>query len=243
MIPVAAPAEPVNFHDACRLLGQRWLANHPPGGGERLPNYWRQFIPDLCAGFGHRCGYLAMLDLDGTVDHFLSTDQQRHLAYEWANYRYATGWLNSSKQNLDQQVLDLFQVREEWFEIDLASLHLQMTAAVPKRLAGIAAYTLRRLGLDYRRRTMWKREFYYNKYQAGEFPLAYLEQVAPLIATAVRREQLLAHLAVNPSVSRQEMAALCGVTLPRAIELTRVWRLAGHLQAIGRGRHVRYRRA
>jgi hypothetical protein len=129
-----------------------------------------------------------MLDLDGTVDHFLSTDKQRHLAYEWTNYRYATGWLNSSKQTLDAEILDLFLVREEWFEVDLASLHLRVTRAVPKRLAALASYTINRLGLDYGRRTILKREYYYNRYANGEFPLDYLDQIAPLIATAVRRE-------------------------------------------------------
>ena len=57
-----------------------------------------------------------MLDLDGTVDHFLSTDQRRDLAYEWTNYRYATGWLNSSKQTLDQEILDGSKERQDSIE-------------------------------------------------------------------------------------------------------------------------------
>ncbi len=116
MIPVAATLPPVGFDATCRQPGLQWLAAHPPGGEDQLPNDWRKFLPDLCVAFHNRCGYLAMLDLNGTVDHFLSTHNQRHLAYEWSNYRYATGWLNSSKQNVDQRVLDPFQVREEWFE-------------------------------------------------------------------------------------------------------------------------------
>src|SRR3954454_5194437 len=126
---------------------QQWLAAHPLGGSERLPNHWRHFLPELSAGFQHRCGYLAMLDLDGTVDHFLSTDSHRHLAYEWSNYRYATGWLNSSKQNVDRRILDPFEVREEWFEVDLDSLHLKLTGAVPARIRPRAVYTLERLRL------------------------------------------------------------------------------------------------
>ncbi len=108
------PAVPPTFNQRCRDRGRQWLDSHPPNGSERLPNYWREFIPDLCRGFGFRCGYLAMLDLNGTVDHFLSTKKKknRHLAYEWSNYRYATGWLNSSKQTLDEKVLDPLAVRE-----------------------------------------------------------------------------------------------------------------------------------
>jgi hypothetical protein len=243
MTPVARPPEPPNFHARCRLRGQQWLAAHPPGSNAPLPNYWRGFVMELGAGFHHRCGYLAMLDLAGTVDHFRSTKYQRHLAYEWTNYRYATGWLNSSKQTIDAAVLDPFQVREEWFEIDLASLHLKLTPAIPKRLVDRAALTIKRLQLDRGRRTIGMREYYYHKYQNGDFPLDYLEQVAPLISTAVRRERLLAHLAVYPSVSLQELANVCGTTLARATALGRMWRLTGHLRAMGRGRNVRYRRA
>jgi hypothetical protein len=241
MIPVSRPDEPPTFHEQCRVKGQKWLATHLPGGDERLPNYWRQFLPQLCEGFRHRCGYLAMLDLDGTVDHFLSTDNQRHLAYEWTNYRYATGWLNSSKQTLDAAILDPFLVREEWFEVDLASLHLRVTRAVPKRLVSLASYSINRLGLDYGRRTIFKRQYYYNKYTSGEFPLDWLNQIAPLIVTAVRRKRLLTHLGSHPSVSRYDIAILCDVNILRAAELAIVCRLAGHLCAVGRGRHVRYR--
>jgi len=183
-----------------------------------------------------------MFDLNGTVDHYLSKDKQRDRAYGWSNYRYVTGWLNSSKQNVDQAVLDPFQVREEWFEIDLGSLHLRITPAVPRRLTSRAAYTIRRLELDYGRRTISNRQFYYGQFRSGQFSLAYLEQVAPLIATAVRRDQVLTHLAANPSASRHEIANICSTTASRATALARVWRLAGHLRVIGRGRNVRYQR-
>jgi hypothetical protein len=236
------PAVPPTFNQRCRDRGRQWLANHPPNGSERLPNYWREFIPDLCRGFGFRCGYLAMLDLNGTVDHFLSTEKNRHLAYEWSNYRYATGWLNSSKQTLDEEVLDPLAVREEWFEIDLASLHLRLTLAVPARLKDIAAFTIRRLNLDWGRRTIFNREQYYKRYRSGEFPLDYLQQVAPLIATAVRRDMLMAYFTVHDTIARGDVGSTCGVSVGRGGELATVWRLAGHLEALGRGRNVRYRR-
>jgi hypothetical protein len=182
-----------------------------------------------------------MLDANGTVDHFLSTDQNRHLAYEWTNYRYATGWLNSSKQNVDDQVLDPLAVREEWFELDLASLHLRLTPAVPARIRPTAEFTLRRLGLNYGRRTMEIRQHYYSQFTSGAFPLDYLEQIAPLIAVAVRRQRLLDHLAVNTDIARRDVGGVCGTTQARGEELASIWRLAGHIAAVGRGPHVRYR--
>lgn len=45
-----------------------------------------------------RCGYSAMFEPVGTVDHFVSVDEDMQLAYDWGNYRYASGWINSSKQ-------------------------------------------------------------------------------------------------------------------------------------------------
>lgn len=231
MIPVAPPAEPATFDAECRVPGNAWLATHPDG--RRPPDHWRHFLGDLCAGFGNRCGYLAMLDMTGTVDHFQSTSRHRDLTYEWSNYRYATGWLNSSKQTLDGEVLDPFQVREAWFEIDLPTLHLRLTAAVPARVRPRATETIRRLHLDYGDRVMRSREFYHGAYRNGEFTLDFLERVAPMIATAVRRESLRTHLTTNPPVGRSDAATICQVSLNRAAALLRIWREAGHLVPAG----------
>jgi hypothetical protein len=240
MIRVTLPLEPDDFNDDCRVPGNQWLAAHADPT-EDPPNRWRDYTSVLRAGFNNRCGYLAIWDLNGTVDHYLSVDNHRHLAYEWTNYHYATGWLNSSKQNLDQQVLDPLQVRDEWFEMDLASLHMRLTAAVPARIRPIAEFTLRRLKLDYGPKIIDIRAIYWDLFQTGGMDLGSLDREIPLMATAVRLERLLTHLATHPSVSRQEIADLCDTTVARATELARAWRLAGHLQSLGRGRNVRYR--
>jgi hypothetical protein len=242
MIPVALPPEPPTFDATCRVRGNDWLAAHPDPEDDP-PSYWRAFLPDLCAGFGNRCAYLAMWDLNGTVDHYLSVADRRDLAYEWSNYRYATAWLNSSKQALDRQVLDPIRVRDEWFEIDLASLHLRLTPAVPARIRPVAEFTVRRLKLDYGRRVIEQRRTYRNLFEQGDMDLEDLDREAPLIATAVRRERLLTHLTAHPSVSREEVDAVCQTTEQRSKELLRIWRCAGHLVRNGRGRGVRYRRA
>ena len=46
------------------------------------------------------CAYSAMYESVGTVDHFVSFHEDRSKAYEWGNYRYSAGWVNSSKQNV-----------------------------------------------------------------------------------------------------------------------------------------------
>jgi hypothetical protein len=241
MMRIALPPEPPGFDERCRVPGNQWLGAHPDPE-EKPPNRWREFIPDLCAGFLNRCGYLAMWDLNGTVDHYLSVENHRHLAYEWSNYRYATGWLNSSKQKLDREVLDPLLVRDEWFEIDLASLHLRMTGAVPPRFRDTAEFTVHRLKLDYGPRVIRQRTVYRDLFERGEMGLADLDREAPMLATAVRRERLLARLSGSVSVSRTEVDAICETVARRSRELLRIWRGAGHIISQGRGLGVRYRR-
>ena len=44
---------------------------------------------------------------DGEVDHFLSKKNRPDLTYDWNNFRYCSGAVNSSKGTLDDRVLDL----------------------------------------------------------------------------------------------------------------------------------------
>lgn len=84
----------------------------------------------------------------GTVDHFLSHDNYRSLAYEWSNLRFASAWINSTKGTLDDQVLDPFVLKEDWFEILLPSLQLVLTDKVPLQQRQKAQFTLERLRLQ-----------------------------------------------------------------------------------------------
>lgn len=111
MITVSSPPEPPNFDAQARQPGNRWLANHPEA--KRPRDYWSSFKGDLANGFNHLCGYSAMYEPIGTVDHYLSCENYPHLAYEWSNYRYAAQWINSSKRTLDEQILD------PWYQLYL----------------------------------------------------------------------------------------------------------------------------
>jgi hypothetical protein len=103
----------------------------------------------------------------GTVDHFLSCHNYRHLSYEWSNYRYAAGWINSSKKDLDDRLLDPFEVEDTWFEIILPSLQLVLTDKVPKEQRLKAQFTLQHLGLDYNERILRQREEWFRMYEQG----------------------------------------------------------------------------
>ncbi len=123
----------------------------------------------------------------GTVDHFISIDENRRLAYEWKNFRYTAGWLNSRKQALvSTRLLDPFAIKDGWFALLLPSLQLQVTASCPPRLRKRAADTLRLLGLDHDERVVRYRRQWLKEYEQRRVTLDYLEDKAPLVARAVR---------------------------------------------------------
>lgn len=124
----------------------------------------------------------------GTVDHYQSCGNHPHLAYEWSNYRYLSGWINSSKGTQDEKVLDPFQVRDGWFEILLPSLQLVLTDAVPQEELYRARFTLERLHLQDDERIIRQRQQWYQTYRDGKLSLEGLANFAPLIARAVSEQ-------------------------------------------------------
>ncbi len=176
--------EPADFDARCRKPGNEWLAAHP--GGQRPRDYWSPFKRRLADGFGELCAYAAMYEPVGTVDHFVSADEDRSLAYEWANYRYASAWINSSKKNTRAaEILDPFLVESGWFRILLPSLQLVTTERIPIAIRPLAESTLRRLHLGDDERVIRQRRAWYKLWQRGELTLVGLRQMAPLIAEAV----------------------------------------------------------
>lgn len=185
MIRFEPPAEPAEFDARCRTRGRSWLAAHP--NPERPRDYWRAFKPQLAAGFGHLCAYSVMYEPVGTIDHFLSWKHHPDQTYEWNNYRFASPWVNSSKQLADGSVLDPFDVGDDWFELKLPSLQLVLTDRVPSEQRATAEFTLIRLHLRDDERVVRQRREWYRMYQDGELSLEGLRKKAPLIARAVAR--------------------------------------------------------
>ncbi|WP_323059264.1 hypothetical protein [Aeromonas hydrophila] len=182
--------EPAEFDARCRQVGQQWLHTHPKESrkpGSRPRDYWSPFKPLLADAFSNLCAYSAMFDLNGTVDHFLPVDADESQAYEWANYRFAAGWINSSK-NKAVGILDPLDVCAGWFEVLLPSLQLVMVPErVPEPLRGLAEQTLIRLHLRDDERVLRQRHMWYRMYQEGKLTLEGLHAVAPLIAMAVEK--------------------------------------------------------
>lgn len=186
MIPVVRPDEPNEFDGEVRRPGRAWLAKRRGG---RPPDYWRKAKPALQSAFFNRCGYSAMLDHCGTVDHFIAQDLDPELLYEWSNLRYASQWLNSSKQAAEG-VLDPYEVGEGWFEVELPSLQLVATDRVPPDKRELVEATLQRLPIRDDERVIRQRQAWLDAYEGKRVTLEGLREFAPLIAAAVeKREQ------------------------------------------------------
>jgi len=187
MIPVPNPIpEPAGFDENCRQKGLTWLASNP--NCDRPKDFWSPFRQALANGFSGRCGYSAMWSSSGTVDHFVSVNADKALAFEWSNYRFVEGWINSSKNKCNHQdILDPFVVGSGWFEILLPSLQMVTTDAIPPAYMQQAENTLIRLHLRDDERILRQRRAWYGLYQSGKLTLDGLRDLAPLIAAAVEK--------------------------------------------------------
>jgi hypothetical protein len=186
MVPIANPIpEPEDFDVNCRQAGNLWLNENP--NSSKFPGLWTEFNEELADGFHNRCGWWAMFIAEGHVDHYRSKKNQRNLVYEWSNYRYIAGTVNSSKRTLDDRVLDPFEIEEGWFEVHLQSMQLVMTDDLPDHLREKAKFTLERLHLENGKKVRRNRLGWYQRYKDGKISIAGLEEVAPLVADAVRK--------------------------------------------------------
>lgn len=126
----------------------------------------------------------------GTIDHFVSFHEDRSRAYDWTNYRFASGWINASKQDLaSTAILDPHEVGDDWFEILLPSLQLVVTDACPENQRAHAHRMLTRLHLGHDERVLKQRRGWLRMFEEGKLTLAGLAELAPLIARAVEKQR------------------------------------------------------
>lgn len=193
MIPVdkaVLTPEPAKFDAECRKRGNTWLAANPKASrkAKRPRDFWSPFRSELASRFSDLCAYGALYAPAGTVDHFEPVDADESKAYEWSNYRFAFGWINSSKSKA-VDVLDPFVVGPGWFEIQLPSLQLiARKDRIPPHLHSLAETTLRNLHLRDDERILRPRRKWLEMYENHRLDLAGLREVAPQIAEAVVRE-------------------------------------------------------
>jgi hypothetical protein len=183
-------SEPEHFDKKCRTKGNAWLIENP--GAKRPKDLWSPFRLALADGFANRCGYGAMYIPSGTVDHFVSCDEDRDMSYEWSNYRYVDGWINSAKsKKKSTDLLDPFEIEDGWFEVILPSLQLVLTDAVPEGHRVKAEKTLRDLPIRDDERLVRTRREWLRMFEENELNLEGLWKKAPLIAAAIEKKLAL----------------------------------------------------
>ncbi len=214
MIRVTPVPEPANFDARVRQPGLRAIAElvgEPPAAGRRgprrarvaerreelrpkdFPAYWTEALDDLLVAYRRLCAYLALYIEPGTgdasVDHFVPKSSAWHLVYEWSNYRLACGLMNSRK-GTDGELLDPFEIADDWFGLDLVGLQVTAREELDAATACRVNATIDRLRLN-DEECRGAREAYLTAYHSGVIRLTYLERRAPFVASELRRQGLL----------------------------------------------------
>lgn len=188
MIKVTPKPEPEDFD---RKVRQRGLAKINEGV-EELPDYWRDFLPQLLEAYGRICSYACIYIMPVTgsksVDHLAPKSKNRNLAYEWSNYRLACSLMNSRKSDFED-VLDPFEIEDDWFELDpiFWQVHPMTTLSPATRQAVEATIVRLKLNDDDCLRV---RGEHYDDYITGAITFNHLKKMNPFVAREVERQGL-----------------------------------------------------
>lgn len=192
MIRVALQPEYPNFNAEVRVPGAAFLETCPTPTSEQFKkkNFWSRAARELHAAYSGICAYTAMyLPEQGSVDHFLPKAIHPHLAYEWSNFRLASGRVNSSKGNgLD--ILDPFDVQDDWFYMDIPACLLRPNPVLEKPLRNRIAGTINSLRLNQDDNYVQERCNILIDYARTDVSFAFLERRYPFLAKEVARQGL-----------------------------------------------------
>jgi hypothetical protein len=183
--PLRVP--PATFNDDVAIPGNQWLINNPKAKG-RPPAHWNKPLikKKLRQNFVNLCGYTLMHEMRGSVDHYISCNTDLNKAYDWDNYRFCAGAVNSSKKNADDSVFDPWDIEFEWFDILLPSMIMVVSPAAPEPIREKLKFTLERLPIGDTDEVIDCRAEYYQGYKDGDMPLEWIKKKAPVLAASIR---------------------------------------------------------
>jgi hypothetical protein len=137
--------------------------------------------------YGQCCAYLAMrlerATGSPTVDHFIAKERDWRLVYEWSNYRLSANCVNGAKGT--REVVDPFDVKAGWFELDLGTFFVRRGSGAPPTAHARIDATLPLLNL---RQCVAQRGEFITSYRDGGIDLRNVERYAPFIAAELRRQ-------------------------------------------------------
>jgi hypothetical protein len=159
---------------------------------DQFPPFWRKALNDMLVAYERRCAYLAMYfdpaTGNPTIDHALPKSYAWDKVYEWSNYRLCAAIVNSKKGEL-LTLVDPFEVKLGWFELDLSYFLIERGTMAPSSMHAKIDATLPLLN---QAECCQQREEYVAAYRAGDVSLRYLEFYAPFVASELRRQGQLA---------------------------------------------------
>lgn len=163
---------------------------HPTSKDFKKKNFWSRAAKELHAVYGGICAYTAMyLAEQGSVDHFLPKNSHPLLAYEWSNYRLASGRVNNAKGN-QENILDPFLLQDDWFFLDLPSCMLKANPVLTKRLRSQIDGTIRGLKLNSDDYYAQERCNILMEYARGNIALDFMKHRYPFLAKEILRQAL-----------------------------------------------------
>jgi hypothetical protein len=192
VIRVERQPEPDNFNEEVRVPGLDFIQKTLQAGLSLTKEwnkgngcFWRKAIPSLEFLYNKICAYssLWLPPSKGTVDHYISKSRNNNLAYEWNNFRLTRLETNRCK-GLHTDILDPFEIGENWFTLDFTTFMLHPNQELPNEIKQAVQTTIRKLKLnedDYvNAREMW--------YEAFKDNPAKLAEVSPFIAHETQRQ-------------------------------------------------------
>lgn len=189
MIRVTLKPEYPAFDVNVRRPGAEFLAICPTPTSEqfRKRNYWGRAARDLHAAYAGICAYTAMyLPEQGSVDHFLPKTTHPQFAYEWSNFRLASGRVNSSKGN-QTNILDPFNIQDNWFYMDIPTCLLLPNPSLDKPLRNQIKSTINSLRLNQDDNYVQERCNILIDYASGDISVGFLQRRYPFLAKEVNR--------------------------------------------------------
>ena len=213
MIPVAPQNEYPGFDAQVRQPGAAFLLQCPNPSSKdfKKKNYWTRAAKEVHAAYAGVCAYTAMyLPEQGSVDHFFPTSTHPQLAYEWSNYRLASGRVNTTKSN-QSDIVDPFEVQDDWFFIDIPSCILKPNPNLEKPIRARIAGTINGLRLNSDDAYVQERCNILMEYAREEIALGFLTRRYPFLAKELARQAIdQAELRVRFRLEIAEGAAMLG---------------------------------
>lgn len=192
MIRVIVSPEYPSFDADVRRPGKAFLASCPEPNSDQFKkkNLWTRAAGQLHIAYSGICAYTAMyLPEQGTVDHFLPKTAYPAQAYEWSNFRLASGRINTYKGN-STDIVDPFVVDNDWFHLDLPGCLLKPNPGLEQAIRDRVTRTIKLLRLNQDDNYVQGRCDILMDFARGDVSIGFLQRRYPFLAKEVSRQAL-----------------------------------------------------